>query len=124
MDAYPPGRREFLMKMTALGAVGLPVAQAARLIDGVSSNPIGAVLLVASPNAELPNVERNASSNVAMHHRGPFDVKFRRSQNARNQTTLAQADGSKQFFVRIGFRPGKCPESPLLNYSDCVASTS
>ena len=25
MDKYPPGRREFLMKMTALGAAGLPV---------------------------------------------------------------------------------------------------
>jgi hypothetical protein len=56
MNRYLPGRRDFLMTMTALGAAGLPAAAAASRLRSVDSADAAAGALAATaynPAAKL-----------------------------------------------------------------------
>ena len=74
MITYPPGRRDFLRTMTALGAVGLPaaaVASSPRLASvdpGVSTNPGAAYDPVAKFEVKVSEVElrRNQAGRMLM----------------------------------------------------------
>src|SRR5690242_1564108 len=81
MQKHPAGRRDFLVRMTALGAAGLPVlAQAFRSqplaasTGPVSASAIGAV----GADAAAPQYDPSAKLDVSVS-----DVEFRRNQAGR-----------------------------------------
>jgi acetyl esterase/lipase len=72
MDAYPPGRRDFLMKMTALAATGFPA-----VMPHLGPLPASAIEAVGRPNA-APAYDPAARFEIKVS-----EVEFRRTRAGR-----------------------------------------
>src|SRR6185295_1526768 len=96
MDTYSPGRRDFLKKMTALGAAGLPV-----VVPGFGPRPLFPSDAAARPNA------KTAYDPAARFELKVSEVEFRRTSAGRTlMARIYQPTGAGPFPTMLDLHGG------------------